>query len=259
VRVDDAPQDDPLIQMMAMDVAPDGTLYVQWNDDRLRYSYGLTYLSRSTDGGATWSPGVRVDDAGEHFRSSGSGSLAAGADGEVYIALEDGRHYWDYPYYFGWNDLFLAHSTDGGQSWLPHEQVSDPIAMNIVFLPSTQLQDGVVYTVFQGNDSSGMHKYLWLDRHHGWPPMPPRTPTPTPTPNVSPSPTRTAGPTVTSTPSPTATATDTATPTRTATASPTGSPTPTATATVTPTPTGRQEWKVGLPWVEVGDGEKGRR
>ncbi len=262
VRVDDAPQDGPIIQMMAMAVDPDGIVYVQWNDDRVLAHYALTYLSRSTDDGATWSPGVRVDDAGEHFRSSASGSLAVEAGGQVYIVLEDGRHYWDYPYYFGWDDLFLAHSTDGGQSWAPNEQISNPIPLNLVFHPSTQLLDGVVYTMFLGNGVTEPKTYIWLDRHNDRPPMPPWTPTASPTPVVTPSPspgqTRTVSPTASATPWSTATATSTATSTPTATGSPTltGTPTPTdspspsATGIPTTPPTPRV-WKVGLPWVVV--------
>ncbi len=274
VRVDDAPQEFPGIQTMAMDVDPDGILYVQWSDDRLREGYPLPYMSHSTDDGTSWSPGVRVDDAGEHYQASGSGSLAAAAGGQVYIALEDGRNYWDYTYYLGWNDLFLAHSTNGGKTWAPNEQISDPVFLNLVFHPSTQLQNGVVYTVFEGYDVTRMHAYLWLDRHYDWPATPPptRTPSPpaltwvprltstptfpsrTPTGLPSASATPTGSPGSTGTPEPTMLAT--ATPSATATATPSPSPSATGTPTISPTP---RSWRVGLPWVVVGSPGPERR
>src|SRR5206468_8432486 len=41
-------------------VGPDGTLYVFWDGSTRLASLGSTYMVKSTDGGATWSPPLSV-------------------------------------------------------------------------------------------------------------------------------------------------------------------------------------------------------
>ncbi len=247
-----------------------GVLYMSWGDCRDRLGAMLTYMARSTDDGATWSPGVRVDDAGGCFTFSNSGSTAVdGSRVSLHVSLNDGRNYCREPYYLGWSDIFYTHSTDGGSTWSRNEQISDPIPGNWPWKPSIAVQDGVAYTFWTGNSVQGGELWPWLDLHHTG--LPPVTMTPTPTPSITPTPTATptATPTSTATASPTATPTATprtpavtgtlttatvtdtpsSSPTPTATVTPTGTPSPSWTPGVTNTPSPPPLWQVYLPRV----------
>ncbi len=239
----------------AIDLAvdPKGVLYAAWDDDRL--GRPITFMTHSTDGGATWSPGVRVDDGG-CVQLSWSGAITMDdtelGQRDVLVALMDGRYYceasWNY------SDVFLTRSRDQGQSWSPNEQVSNPIPYNNVLAVSIQVWGGTVYTAWDEYSSGEPRSHVMLDIHRpeGLPvltPTPTATPTATPTRSPSPSPTRTLPATATPTPSPSPTPSWSPT----AVATPTASPISTATPTLSPTPwpTPRPEWRLYLPRIEV--------
>ena len=70
------------------------------------------YAASSKDGGVTWSPPVEVDGlpAGAPTFSVGQSSALTAA-GEAWVAWYDNRN--------GRNDVFVAHSPDGGLTWGP--------------------------------------------------------------------------------------------------------------------------------------------
>ncbi len=251
VRIDDG-GDGPTKFTVDLARDPAGVLYAAWDTDRWN-GITLTYVSRSTDDGATWSPGVRVDDAGQQTKGNcGAEIVVDETTWSVHLVMADSRRYWNEEPFMGWRDIFYTYSTDGGRTWSPNEQISDPWPYNTVFLPSVQTWDGHVYTAFEGWLPSTAD---WLDIHAIN--LPPVTPTPTSTPTPTPTSTSTAtptgSPTATGTPVPPATANPTASPT----ASPT--PTPSVVATVSPTGTASPtntpapgEWRVYLPHVERG-------
>ncbi|HEX9190212.1 MAG TPA: sialidase family protein, partial [Vicinamibacteria bacterium] len=90
-----------------------GTIYVVWHDDRATTPSDQSwdvYLSRSTDGGLTFSPSVRVN---EHVANAYQyePDLAVGPDGTIYASWQryayDGTlGQWD-------SDVYAARSTDG--------------------------------------------------------------------------------------------------------------------------------------------------
>ncbi|MBI3096748.1 MAG: exo-alpha-sialidase [Planctomycetes bacterium] len=94
----------------AMASAPDGTIYALWLDSRDGEKGNQPYLSKSTDGGATFSKNVRV-----YASPSGSicecchPSLAVGADGEVFAMFRNRLK--------GNRDMWLATSKDQGETW----------------------------------------------------------------------------------------------------------------------------------------------
>jgi len=73
----------------------------------------LIFFSKSTDGGTTWSSPVRISaQAGDCLDSDNTvegATPAMGANGEIYVV-------------WAWAEgLYFTKSTDGGNTWLPHE------------------------------------------------------------------------------------------------------------------------------------------
>src|SRR6267143_956690 len=103
----------------APDVAVDGAgnIYVAWSDSRDLNTGPDIYAARSTNGGASFTANVKVnDDAGATYQ--GSPSLAVNA-GRVHAAWSDERTRGS-----SWRDIYSASSTDG-LSWGPSMRVND--------------------------------------------------------------------------------------------------------------------------------------
>ena len=96
-------------------VGPDGTVYVTWTRFKANGGQGYTgspiVLSKSTDGGVTWSNWVGVSDRA-HPYDQGSFPLVA-ADGTLYVAYEGSTPSTGY---YG-DAIILARSTDGGATF----------------------------------------------------------------------------------------------------------------------------------------------
>lgn len=105
-------------------------LYQDYKDDRRDFEFlegppweepFALVVTRSEDGGRTFSPGVEVDAGLVPTRRflvflPEFPSLAAGSDGVLYAAWADGRN--------GDEDVFLRRSDDGGRTW------ADPVRVN---------------------------------------------------------------------------------------------------------------------------------
>jgi hypothetical protein len=97
-----------------------GTLYLSWSDERSGDADIL--LARSTDGGKTWSVPVRVnDDPIGDGKDQFQPQLAVAPDGVVSVMFFDRRN--DLNNFK--IDVYLAQSTDGGQSFHPNVRVTD--------------------------------------------------------------------------------------------------------------------------------------
>jgi hypothetical protein len=95
-------------------VAPDGVLYVAWQDSR--FSGGIRdaiAISRSIDGGASWSAPVRVN--GAPNVAAFTPNVHVNADGTVGVTYYDLRS--DTAAAPLSTDSWLARSNDGGTSW----------------------------------------------------------------------------------------------------------------------------------------------
>ncbi|MFL5575506.1 MAG: sialidase family protein [Gemmatimonadaceae bacterium] len=90
----------------ALHAAPGGALYVAWLDGRAGKS--AAYMTRSADGGRTWSPNVRV--AGGEACPCCRTSVATGKGDTVYVA-------WRQVYPGNVRDVVVARSADGGATW----------------------------------------------------------------------------------------------------------------------------------------------
>jgi hypothetical protein len=188
------------------------------------YSNGTdVMLARSTNGGASFSAPVRINDDATTNRWHWFGTFSVAPNGRLDAVWYDTR-----------NDsnnllsqLFYSYSTDGGVTWSANVAVSQPFDPtqgwpqqnkigDYITIVSDNTGGNVAYSAtFNFNPMNNQHEqdiyYVRVSPFGGATPTPTATRTPTPT------------PTATHTPTPTATATATAT----VTATPTPTPTPT--------------------------------
>ncbi len=97
-----------------------GNVYVVWSDEMGVGAGPDILLSRSTDGGLSWSLPIRVSDD-----SNGSyqffPAIAVASEGTIFVSFLDQRLTPGTPLY----DVFVARSTDGGLSFGRNVRVSD--------------------------------------------------------------------------------------------------------------------------------------
>jgi uncharacterized repeat protein (TIGR02543 family) len=133
--------------------SPDGTVYLTWwnffSDDIV--------FDWSTDGGVTWHPDVRVN--------SVSGSASGGgwqiplpamnvdpASGVIYVAWPDSRN--------GNQDIYLASSDDGGQSWSENVRVNDDSSSTTQYMVDLAIDgDGTVHAAWEDKRSGDWDIY----------------------------------------------------------------------------------------------------
>ncbi|MGB0383472.1 MAG: exo-alpha-sialidase, partial [Ardenticatenaceae bacterium] len=128
----------------SMAVSPNNTLYVSWADNR--NGNQDVYFASSTNGGATWSANVKVnDDAGGAWHNNPS--LAVDANDNVVVAWEDLRN--------GDQDIYFARSTDSGATWSSNVKVNDDSSLLHQYTPSV------------GVDGSGTLMLAWYDQRNG--------------------------------------------------------------------------------------------
>ena len=103
----------------------DGTIYIVWHDDRAATASDGSwdvYLSRSTDGGQTFSPSVRVNEQIANTYQY-EPDLAVTPTGTVYVSWR--REYFDDQLQQPDSDVYVAVSLDGGASFGTNIKVSD--------------------------------------------------------------------------------------------------------------------------------------
>src|ERR671918_168620 len=192
---------------------------------------------RSTDGGASFSTPVRINDDATTNKWHWFGTFSVAPNGRLDAVWYDTRN--DAGNFL--SQLFYSYSTDAGATWSPNVPVSGSFNTtegwpqqnkigDYITIISDNTGGNVAYSAtFNFNPNQGQHEqdvyYVRVFPTGGG------TPTPTPTASPTPTATATASPTATQTPTDTATATATSTPTATATA--TATPTATSTATAT--------------------------
>jgi len=98
-------------------LGPSGNVYVAWTDWR-DDGIGDIYFTRSTNGGVTFSPNIRVNSYTEDSQTYPE--IAIDGDEVIYVVWLDGRRQADGSY-----DVYMARSTDLGESFGNEIRVSD--------------------------------------------------------------------------------------------------------------------------------------
>jgi len=96
-----------------------GTIYVNWSDQRNGTDNTDIFLSKSTDGGTTWSAPIKVNDDSGHKHQFLTWMDIDQTTGYLYFVFYDRRNYNDNN-----TDVYMAVSTDGGQSFT-NTRISD--------------------------------------------------------------------------------------------------------------------------------------
>jgi hypothetical protein len=210
------------------------------------YTNGTDVMfARSTNGGASFSTPVRINDDATTNKWHWFGTFSVAPNGRLDAVWYDTRNAPDNLQ----SQLFYSYSTDAGATWSPNVPVSAsfnptegwPQQSKIgdyITIVSDNTGGNVAYSAtFNFNPNRGQHEqdvyYVRVFPTGGGTP----TPTPTASATTTPTATSTATPTATVTPTATPAVTPSVTPTATATATPTA----TATATPRPTPTPRSQ------------------
>ena len=89
-----------------------GTIYVNWTDQKNGEDDTDVWISKSTDGGDTWSEPIRVNNDPPGRQQFFSWMTIDGANGNIYIVFYDRRNYEDRN-----TDVYVARSTNGGETF----------------------------------------------------------------------------------------------------------------------------------------------
>ncbi len=96
-----------------------GTMYINWADQRNGKDDTDIWLAKSVDEGATWSEPVRVNNDAPGKHQFFSWMDVDPSTGYIYVVFYDRRAYDD-----AQTDVYLAYSTDGGQTFT-NEKISE--------------------------------------------------------------------------------------------------------------------------------------
>ena len=130
-----------------------GTIYINWSDQRNGSNDTDVWLSKSTDGGDTWTAPVRVndDDAGKH--QFFTWMVIDQVTGYLYFVFYDRRNYNDIT-----TDVFLAMSKDGGETFINRLISESP------FVPRDDIFFGDYTNITAHN---GIVRPIWTRLHNG--------------------------------------------------------------------------------------------
>jgi len=124
-----------------------GTIYVNWSDQRNGEDDTDIWISKSTDGGNTWTDAIRVNDDPPGKQQFFSWMTIDQTTGEVIIVFYDRRNYDDTN-----TDVFIARSMDGGETFENIKISESP------FMPSSSVFFGD-YTNITAHD--GKIRPIW--------------------------------------------------------------------------------------------------
>jgi hypothetical protein len=131
-----------------------GTIYVNWSDQKNGVGNTDIWLTKSTDGGATWSPQKRVNDDNSGKQQFFTSMTLDQKTGWLWFTFYDRRNYADDS-----TDVYMAYSKDGGETFKNFkvsEQAFSPRSMTF-FGDYTHVtaHNNVVRPIWTAMDSRG--------------------------------------------------------------------------------------------------------
>lgn len=105
-----------------------GTIYINWTDQRNGTDDTDVWIAKSTDGGDTWTSALRVNDDPPGKQQFFTWMTIDQANGDIYIVFYDRRNYDNRN-----TDVYMARSTDGGETFQNYQISESP------FLPSSNV------------------------------------------------------------------------------------------------------------------------
>jgi hypothetical protein len=106
-----------------------GTIYINWSDQRNGIDDTDVWLTKSVDGGETWTPPIRVNDDPAGKQQFFTYMAVDQATGYLYFVFYDRRNYEDNS-----TDVYMAVSQDGGETFINRKISESPfIPMQGIF------------------------------------------------------------------------------------------------------------------------------
>jgi hypothetical protein len=136
-----------------------GTIYVNWSDQRNGINNTDIFLVKSTDGGNTWSQPKKVNQDNTQTHQFFTWMTVDPATGYLYFVYYDRRSYND-----NRTDVYLARSTDGGETFTEFKISQSPFTPNssIFFGDYTGISalNGKVYPIWTRMDNN--QRSVWI-------------------------------------------------------------------------------------------------
>ena len=109
-------------------------------------------FTRSTDGGVTWSPPVRInDDPVDNGAYQWFGTMSVAPNGRIDVIWNDTRNS---PEDFRWNEVYRSYSTDAGLTWATNEPISPAFDSHVGWPQQNKLGD--YYHMISDNDGASL-------------------------------------------------------------------------------------------------------
>ena len=130
-----------------------GTIYINWSDQRNGENDTDIWLKKSTDGGSTWGELIRVNNDDSGHQQFFTWMTIDQTTGYLYAVFYDRRDHDS-----SLTDVYLARSTDGGETFTNHKISETP------FLPNSSVFFGDYNNITAHN---GVIRPIWTRLHEG--------------------------------------------------------------------------------------------
>ncbi len=138
-----------------------GTIYVNWTDQRNGTADTDVWLSKSTDGGNTWSSPIRVNDDQAGKQQFFTWMAIDQTNGYLYFVFYDRRNYAD-----NQTDVYMARSKDGGASFQNFKISQSPfVPVNTVFFgdyTNLAVHNGIIRPIWTRLDAGALSVWTAL-------------------------------------------------------------------------------------------------
>ena len=94
-----------------------GNLYVSWADQRNGLNNSDVFITKSSDGGNTWTGALKVNSDSSNLHQYRNAMAVDQTNGYIYIVYYDRRNYPDNDT----SDVYISKSMDGGDHWIDYK------------------------------------------------------------------------------------------------------------------------------------------